>query len=122
MFMCRGEWDWDQNILSWSLLSSGLCGLDTNNKLWSTLGLAPRDSQGQCWGGSTRYDDCNSGMAERNKRIINQVRKIIDTVQWEKDFIFYQGGCAWWHFYPHEGVRQMEKKFNEIMKKNSHKQ
>ena len=87
--MCRGEWDWDQNILSWALLSSGLCGLDTNNKLWSTLGLAPRDSQGQCWGGSTRYDDCNSGMADRNKRIINQVRKMLTSV--EKDFYFSSG-------------------------------
>ena len=25
------------------------------------------------------------------------------------------GGCAWWHFYPDEGVRQLEQKFQEIM-------
>lgn len=68
-------WDWDQNIVSWSLLSSGLCGLDTDNKLWSALGLVPRegDTRDFCWGGSTRYEDCNSGMTDRNNRIMKQV-------------------------------------------------
>ena len=25
----------------------------------------------------------------------------------------------WWHFYPHEGIDEMEKKFREITHKNS---
>ena len=39
------------------------------------MGLVPRegDSRDLCWGGSTRYEDCNSGMADRNNRIIKQV-------------------------------------------------
>lgn len=25
------------------------------------------------------------------------------------------GGCRWWHFYPYEGVKELEEKFQEIM-------
>ena len=25
------------------------------------------------------------------------------------------GGCKWWHFYPDEGVAELEQKFQEIM-------
>jgi len=31
--------------------------------------------------------------------------------------IKYQGGgCKWWHFLPSEGVKELEEKFQEIMK------
>ena len=27
---------------------------------------------------------------------------------------FYGGNCKWWHFYPHETVEDMRKRFEEI--------
>ena len=25
------------------------------------------------------------------------------------------GGCKWWHFYPDEGIQQLEEKYREIL-------
>ena len=89
--MCSGGWDWDQTIISWVLLSSGLCGLNADNKLWAKLGLMPREQgkKNQCWGGSLRFANCNSGMVESNSWIENQV--IQNVILWKKEHKILSG-------------------------------
>ena len=40
-------------------------------------------------------------------------------VSFDSNFIFQGGGCKWWHFYPYEGVKELEEKFQEIMRGDS---
>ena len=35
--------------------------------------------------------------------------------------ILQGGGCKWWHFYPYEGTKELEAKFEEIMSGNANK-
>ena len=35
-------WDVDQHIVSYSILTSGLCSLNKDNKLWTELNLEPK--------------------------------------------------------------------------------
>ena len=40
-------------------------------------------------------------------------------LSFDSNFIFQGGGCKWWHFYPYEGVKELEEKFQEIMRGDS---
>ena len=46
-------WDIDQHVLSYAILSSGLCSLPTANKLWKELNLTPNlfNDHNTCWHG-----------------------------------------------------------------------
>ena len=69
------NWDIDQDIVTYSLLTSKLCSLQASNKVWTKLSLAPapfRD-QATCWHGSGIYEDCNNGLKMRNAMIKYQV-------------------------------------------------
>jgi len=93
-------WDVDQHIVSHAILAGKYCSLQKSNKLWGQLKLPPkpfRDSK-TCWHGSGIFEDCNNALWTRNAMIRYQ-----------------GGGCKWWHFTPSEGVKEMEKKFQEIM-------
>ena len=93
-------WDIDQDIVTYSLLTNKLCSLQENNKVWSKLHLDPapfRDSD-TCYHGNGLNEDCNNVLWQRNAMIK-----------------YKGGGCRWWHFYPYEGVKELEDKFQEIM-------
>ena len=95
-------WDVDQHIVSHAILSSGLCTIDSGNKLWKELNLEPPDppvdDSSTCWHGSGVYEDCNNKLWTRNV------------------MIRYHGrGCKWWHFYPDETYKDLKAKFDEIM-------
>jgi len=93
-------WDIDQHILSHAILSSGLCSLPGDNKLWKELNIEPRvfDDGKTCWHGSGIYEDCNNVLWTRNL------------------YIRYKGNnCKWWHFYPSETYADLRSKFQEII-------
>jgi len=93
-------WDVDQHIVSHSIISNKLCSLQKTNKLWAELKLEPEPfpDMKTCWHGSGIFEDCNNKLWSRNAMIRYQ-----------------GGGCKWWHFYPDEGVNELENKFKEIM-------
>jgi len=98
-------WDVDQHIVSRSILESGVCNLSPSNPLWKEVKLKPNDKRDRnCWHGSGIYEDCNNKLWTRNAMIRYQ-----------------GGGCKWWHFYPDEGVKELEQKFKEIMKNRGDK-
>jgi len=93
-------WDIDQHILSHAILSSGICSLPGDNKLWKELNIEPRefDDGKTCWHGSGIYEDCNNVLWTRNL------------------YIRYKGNnCKWWHFYPSETYAELRSKFQEII-------
>ncbi|XP_023344696.1 uncharacterized protein LOC111713936 isoform X2 [Eurytemora carolleeae] len=92
-------WDVDQHIVSRSILESGFCSVPSSNSLWSEVNLEPKpERDDNCWHGSGIWEDCNNKLWTRNA------------------MIRFQGkGCKWWHFYPEEGVNELEQKFREIM-------
>ena len=93
-------WDIDQDIVTYSILTNKLCSLQESNKVWSKLHLepAPFNDHDTCYRGSGVNEDCNNVLWQRNAMIK-----------------YKGGGCKWWHFYPYEGVKELEEKFQEIM-------
>ena len=53
-------WDIDQHVLSYAILSSGLCSLPTANKLWKELNLTPNlfNDHNTCWHGKINTIQC----------------------------------------------------------------
>ena len=93
------NWDLDQKILTRAILDAGYCSLPPTNSLWKELRLEPKPfPDASCWRGSGIWEDCNNRLWTRNAMI-----------QWQG------GGCKWWHFYPDEGVAELEQKFQEIL-------
>lgn len=96
--------DTDQDIVSYSIIANKKCSLQKSNTVWAKLNLPPRPFQDSktCWHGSGIYEDCNNVLWQRNALIK-----------------YYGGGCKWWHFYPYEGKKELEAKFQEIMSGNA---
>ena len=83
-----------QFLLSYSILSNGFCSLPSDNDLWTTLGLDPLSPP------STIPSSCYHGDEETCHKERRKVPR----------------GCLWWHFHPDQGVRDMRRKYVEIMK------
>ena len=69
------NWDIDQDIVTYAILTNKMCSLQKSNKVWGKLNLkaAPfRDSE-TCWHGSGVNEDCNNGLQMRNAMIKYQV-------------------------------------------------
>ena len=93
------SWDLDQRTLTRAILEAGHCSLPASHALWNELKLDPKPfPDAGCWRGSGIWEDCNNRQWTRNAMI-----------RWEG------GGCSWWHFYPDEGITELEAKFQEIM-------
>ena len=72
------NWDIDQDIVTYAILTNKMCSLQKSNKVWQKLNLevAPfRDSE-TCWHGSGVNEDCNNGLPMRNAMIKYQVKTI----------------------------------------------
>ena len=86
-----------QAILSYGILSKGLCSLPRINPLWKTLGLPPTSPS------SKQSSLCYHGQEEtchKDRRRVPQ-------------------GCLWWHFHPDERVESLRRKYDEIIRSNN---
>jgi len=93
------SWDLDQRTLTRAILEAGHCSLPASHALWKELKVDPKPfPDAGCWRGSGIWEDCNNRQWTRNAMI-----------RWEG------GACSWWHFYPDEGITELEEKFQEIM-------
>lgn len=91
----ESSWGWDQAILTFSLLQSGVCSLEEKSKLWRLFQLEPHQFNDslQCWhGAEAEYEDCNKNRVKSGDK------------------------CLWWHFYPSETVENLRLKYQEIIK------
>jgi len=93
------KWSMDQLIVSHSILDSGLCSLAANNTLWTKVNLVPTQQNAErdvCWKGLKKdWTNCNRGVEKTR----------IDSDK-----------CKWWHFYPFEGVKHLDRNYREILR------
>ena len=80
-------------------------------------------SDDQCWHGAGIWEDCNNKLWPRNAVIryatsvcANSLQKYRQNVRnlWCLYCRFQGKGCKWWHFYPDEGVKELEEKFRWV--------
>ena len=69
------NWDIDQDIVTYAILTNKMCSLQRSNKVWPKLNLipAPFHDSDTCWHGSGVNEDCNNGLKMRNAMIKFQV-------------------------------------------------
>jgi len=96
----KNDWFWDQNIVSYSLLTKRICSLPDDHEVWTRYRLKPQafDDSSSCWHGNL-----STGM----------------TCCADSKCIEEDTSCMWMHLYSQGGVDGLEEKYQKIIALNS---